>query len=35
MLNVAALQGAPVSFTDIHPAVSAVSAAQDAYIRVA
>ena len=33
MLNVAALQGAPVSFTDIHPVASAVSAAQDAYIR--
>ena len=33
MLNVAALQGAPVSFTEIHPVASAVSAAQDAYIR--
>ncbi len=33
MLNVAALQGAPVSFDGIHPAVSAASAAQDAYIR--
>lgn len=33
MLNVAALQGAPVSFDQIHPVVSAVSDAQDAYIR--